>query len=211
MAISIDPSTAPLPAPNASVLASLKAYVQLVETRRSLQAEMDQALSSFLTGESAPLANGQDVLSAPGAPAASSSPSPSSLSACAAEAIRPPTEQELQQVLQIAFGGLVEVKEQARLLVVELDERWDRADLARMVRGIEEDESARIKATLERDQLRRLQTLQPELEFSSTIQEKEAARNTLASQIQEQVQDVHAEIADLAAAEADRETEDGGR
>lgn len=146
MAISIDPSTAPLPAPNASVLASLKAYVQLVETRRSLQAEMDQALSSFLTGESAPLANGQDVLSAPGAPAASSSPSPSSLSACAAEAIRPPTEQELQQVLQIAFGGLVEVKEQARLLVVELDERWDRADLARMVRGIEEDESARIKA-----------------------------------------------------------------
>ncbi|GAA5981680.1 hypothetical protein JCM10908_004564 [Rhodotorula pacifica] len=202
MAISIDPGAAPLPAPASTLLGSLKSYVQLVETRRSLQAEMDQALSSFLTASPAPLSTGPDALSAASnTTAVNGASETSNLSACAAEAIRPPTEQELQQVLQIAFGGLVEVKEQAKLVVQELEERWGRSDLARMVSGIEDDESARIKATLERDQLRRLQTLQPELEFASSIQEKDAVRNALASQIQEQLQDVHAEIADLAATE----------
>ncbi|KWU46107.1 hypothetical protein RHOSPDRAFT_32101 [Rhodotorula sp. JG-1b] len=197
MAISVDPAAAPLPAPATSALGSLKSYVQLIETRRSLQAEMEQALSSFLTATPAPLSNGPDPLAASGSEETTTTRSP-----CAAEAIRPPTEPELQQVLQIAFGGLVEVKEQARLVVEALEERWHRPELARIVRGIELDESARIKATLERDQLRRLQTLQPELEFASSIQEKDAARTALAGSIQEQMQELHAEIADLAAAEA---------
>lgn len=213
-----------MPAPATSLLGCLKSYVQLIETRRSLQAEMDQALSSFLTARPIPVPlDGSDALSAPEVDHAAARGD--ELSACAAEAIRPPTEQELQQVLQIAFGGLVEVKEQAKLLVDALDERWDRKDLAAQVREIEQDESARIKAvsqtslsslctragctpeactlgraaswetssvrteersptdrhlywpshqTLERDQLRRLQTLQPELEFASSIQEKDA-------------------------------------
>ncbi|GAA5958939.1 hypothetical protein JCM8115_000697 [Rhodotorula mucilaginosa] len=200
MAISVDPATTPLPAPATSALGSLRCYVQLIETRRSLQAEMEQALSSFLTATPTPLSNGPDLLSASGSEETTTTRSP-----CAAEAIRPPTEPELQQVLQIAFGGLVEVKEQARLVVEALEERWQRPELARIVRGIEVDESARIKATLERDQLRRLQTLQPELEFASSIREKDAARTTLAGSIQEQMQELHAEIADLAAAEAAEE------
>lgn len=83
--------------------------------------------------------------------------------------------------------------------------------------------------------MRRLQTLQPELEFASSIQEKDAAcvpyldngkrmkkasvllnlwfpaivlfpsRTALAGSIQEQLQELHAEIADLAAAEAAEE------
>lgn len=136
MSISVDPAAAPLPAPASSVLGSLKSYVQLIETRRSLQTEMEQALSSFLTATPAPLSNGPDALSA----------TTTRASPCAAEAIRPPTEPELQQVLQIAFGGLVQVKEEARLVVEALEERWHRPDLARIVRGIELDESARIKA-----------------------------------------------------------------
>lgn len=130
-----------MPAPATSALGSLKAYVQLIETRRSLQAEMEQALSSFLTATPAPLSNGPDPLSASGSEETTTRRSP-----CAAEAIRPPTEPELQQVLQIAFGGLVEVKEQARLVVEALEEQWQRPELARIVRGIESDESARIKA-----------------------------------------------------------------
>ncbi|GAA5871038.1 hypothetical protein JCM3774_005095 [Rhodotorula dairenensis] len=203
MAISLDPAAAPVPAPATSLLACLKSYVQLIETRRSLQAEMDQALASFLTARPTPIPlDGSDALSAPDSDAeAAANGGPTTLSACAAEAIRPSTEAELQQVLQIAFGGLVEVKEQAKLVVEALDDRWDRTDLAAMVRAIEQDESARIKATLERDQLRRLQTLQPELEFASSIQEKDSARTALASTIQEQMQELHAEIADLTAAE----------
>ena len=139
MAISVDPATTPLPAPATSALGSLRCYVQLIETRRSLQAEMEQALSSFLTATPTP--NGPDLLSASGSEETTTTRSP-----CAAEAIRPPTEPELQQVLQIAFGGLVEVKEQARLVVEALEERWQRPELARIVRGIEVDESARIKA-----------------------------------------------------------------
>lgn len=169
MAVTIDPSSAPAPAPSASVLASLRAYVRLVETRRSVQAEMDQALGSFLTATPAALARGgADPLSAGAAAEEAESVSGrggagtgtgtgtgvgsergsdagAPLSTCAAEAIRPPNEAELQQVLQIAFGGLVEVKEHARIIVAELEDRWDREDLARMVRAVEEDESKRIK------------------------------------------------------------------
>ncbi|KAK4333762.1 hypothetical protein RTBOTA2_002492 [Rhodotorula toruloides] len=61
--------------------------------------------------------------------------------------------------------------------------------------------SASSMLTLERDQLRRLQSLQPELDFDSSIAEKNALRDSLARQIQEEVQEVHAEIAELAAAE----------
>ncbi|KPV75431.1 uncharacterized protein RHOBADRAFT_66427 [Rhodotorula graminis WP1] len=62
-----------------------------------------------------------------------------------------------------------------------------------------------MRATLERDQMRRLSTLQPELDFVSSIADKNALRDSLAAQVQEEVQEIHAEIAELSAAEADDE------
>ncbi|GJN89244.1 hypothetical protein Rhopal_002223-T1 [Rhodotorula paludigena] len=199
MAISLDPL--PPSAAPATLLATLRAFTAALETRRSLQAELDSALSSFLTSTPAPLSSGPDAL----VPAAE--PATTGASACASEAVRPPSQDELNEVLRIGFGGLVELKEEVRLLREAIETRWHRADLADVVGRIEEWESERIKATLERDQMRRLQTLQPELEFASSIEEKNALRDSLARQIQEEVQEVHAEIAELSAAEAEAATE----
>ncbi|GAA6002201.1 uncharacterized protein JCM10292_000805 [Rhodotorula paludigena] len=197
MAISLDPL--PPSAAPATLLATLRAFTAAIETRRSLQAELDSALSSFLTSTPAPLSSGPDALAA--------EPAATGASACASEAVRPPSQDELNEVLRIGFGGLVELKEEVRLLREAIETRWHRADLADVVGRIEEWESERIKATLERDQMRRLQTLQSELEFAASIEEKNALRDSLARQIQEEVQEVHAEIAELSAAEAEAATE----
>ncbi|GEM07350.1 hypothetical protein Rt10032_c03g1367 [Rhodotorula toruloides] len=191
--------------PSESLLSTLRAFTRALETRRSLQAELEQALSSFITSTPASLSTGADVLSASTGPTRpdESSAQPNgaaTLSTCASEALRPPSEEELQEVLQIGFAGLVEIKEEVKVLQAELERKWERDDLARVVGRIEGWESERIRATLERDQLRRLQSLQPGLDFDSSIAEKNSLRDSLARQIQEEVQEVHAEIAELAAA-----------
>ena len=79
--------------------------------------------------------------------------------------------------------------------------------------------------------MRRLSMLQPELDFTSSIAEKNALcvppipslvphadpgrtavsrRDSLAAQVQEEVQEIHAEIAELSAAEAEEGAEAGG-
>ncbi|GAA6027291.1 hypothetical protein JCM8097_002564 [Rhodosporidiobolus ruineniae] len=217
MAVSLSSPSAP-PA-SASLLATLRAITRQLETRRSLQAELDQALGSFLSppsslapGGSATAAqgDGSNVLAAPRdpdfAPSSSSAlPSTSSSSTCAAEALHPPppSDLELQEVLKIAFGGLVEVKEEIAVLAAEVDDRWGRADLGRVVERVEGWESERVKATLEQYQLRRLLALDPSLSssVSATIAEKDQQRTTLARQIQEELQEITAEIADLNAVE----------
>ncbi|BGP02629.1 hypothetical protein RTG_01635 [Rhodotorula toruloides ATCC 204091] len=204
--MSIAVSPAPAAAPGDSLLSTLRAFTRALETRRSLQAELEQALSSFLTSTPSALTNGADVLAAPSDSLETNETTEqpnggAGLSTCASKALRPPSEEELQEVLRIGFAGLVELKEEVKVLQADVERRWERQDLARVVGRIEGWESERIHATLERDQLRRLQSLQPELDFDSSIAEKNALRDSLARQIQEEVQEVHAEIAELAAAE----------
>ncbi|GAA6048283.1 hypothetical protein JCM3770_006519 [Rhodotorula araucariae] len=210
MAISLEPLP-PAPAP-ATLLGTLRAFTRALETRRALQAELDSALSSFLSGTPGPLGR-TDALSAgtsasaptaPGAPGAAAAAAPA-LSPCASEALRPPSEPELEQALAIAFGGLVELKDQVRVLQRAVGEQWARADLAAVMGRVEQCESERLRATLERDQMRRLSMLQPDLDFASSIADKNALRDSLAAQVQEEVQEIHAEIADLAAAEAEED------
>lgn len=144
MAVSLDPSALP-PAAPPTLLATLRAYTRLLETRRALQAELDSALSSFLSGSASPLPP-SDPLAAGPSSADAPAPAPSALSTCASEAIRPPSQPELEQALQIGFGGLVELKEEARLLVAQLGEKWARDDLRRVVERVEEWESERMRA-----------------------------------------------------------------
>ncbi|GAA5845957.1 hypothetical protein JCM9279_004736 [Rhodotorula babjevae] len=207
MAISLDPSALPLAAPP-TLLATLRAYNRLLETRRALQAELDSALSSFLSGSPTSLAPSDPLAADADAPtpdAGAPTSATSALSTCASEAIRPPSQPELEQALQIGFGGLVELKEEARLVLAQLGDKWARDDLRRVVERVEGWESERMRATLERDQMRRLSTLQPELDFASSVAEKNALRDSLAAQVQDEVQEIHAEIAELSAAEADDE------
>ncbi|GAA5970422.1 hypothetical protein JCM21900_003854 [Sporobolomyces salmonicolor] len=196
------------------LLSTLQAITKALGTRRAVQAELDQALSSFLSSSPAPLAPGPDLLAAPppspsGSPARpdlapSTSPTARTATSCAAEAatVRAPSEEELQEVLRIGFLGLVEIKEEIKALLAVVVGECRREDLGRVVRGIEELESERMRETLQRDQLRRLQMLQPELEFGSSIADKNRLRDDLARRIQEETQELQAEIADLSVAEA---------
>ncbi|GAA6002427.1 hypothetical protein JCM10207_001113 [Rhodosporidiobolus poonsookiae] len=215
MAVSLaPPTTAPA---HPTLLSTLRAFTRLLETRRSLQAELDLSLSSFLAASSSSnsgTSDPTDVLSAPRDPAfpppSSSAPSATPQSTCAAEALSPPppSEPELAELLKIAFGGLVEVKEEARALGEEVGGRWGRKDLQRVVERIEAWESERVKATLEQYQLRRLLALDASLyaSLADTLKEKDALRADLAVKIQEELQEVQAEIADLsAAAEGEQE------
>ncbi|GAA5867768.1 hypothetical protein JCM1840_006686 [Sporobolomyces johnsonii] len=206
------------PGAPSKLLSTLQAITKALGTRRALQAELDQAFSSFLTSSPAPLAPAPDILAAAPSPPSSSSPTSTATApstsatartatSCATEAatVRAPSEEELQEVLRIGFVGLVEIKDEIKALLTVVEDECLRADLARVGRGIEELESERMRVTLERDQLRRLQMLQPELEFGSAIADKDRLRDDLARRIQEEMQEIQAEIADLSAAEASEE------
>lgn len=134
-----------------SLLSTLRAFTRALETRRALQAELDQALSSFLTSTPSGLSSGSDALAAPLDPDNSDRDSAQpngggGISTCRSEALRPPSEDELQEVLRIGFAGLVEIKEEARLLQADVEQRWRRTDLARVLERIEGWESERIRA-----------------------------------------------------------------
>ncbi|GAA5857474.1 hypothetical protein JCM8547_009291 [Rhodosporidiobolus lusitaniae] len=219
MAVSLAPPTPA--APPATLLATLQAFTTALQIRRSLLSELDQALSSFLSpSSSSSPARGEltnDVLAAPSLDPSYTPPPPPGQSACLAESLSPPpprSDAELQQVLQLAFAGLVEVKEDVRLSILERlggekEEGFGRGDLERVVREVEERESERVKATLELYQLRRLLVLTPSLSsdssIASTMAEKETLRADLARRIQEEMQEIQAEITDLKAAEQEEE------
>ncbi|GAA6060075.1 hypothetical protein JCM10212_003036 [Sporobolomyces blumeae] len=209
----------PAPAPGSpTLLETLQALTKVWQTRHALVVELEQAMDSFLTSTPIPL-DGAHLAGSP-APAASDARHPTTsdhaqeslatrtASSCSTEAsssahIRPPNQVELEQLLSISFEGLVQVKSEA----VELSTRpvvTRNPRIQGAVGRIEEWESQRIKVILETEQLRRLAMLQPDLEFSASITEKNRIRDELARQIQEEKTEIHAEIADLAA-----EAEDG--
>ena len=59
--------------------------------------------------------------------------------------MRPVERSELVQVLEIATRGLLDVKLEARHVVGLLGDKWDRADLAKVVDGIERLEEQRVQ------------------------------------------------------------------
>ncbi|GAA5845738.1 hypothetical protein JCM11251_007293 [Rhodosporidiobolus azoricus] len=209
MAISLAPPAPPGPHP--TLLSTLKAYATLRQTRTSLLNELDQALSTFLSSSST---SSSDPAPSSSSPVPSPQSSSTSTSTCALEAISPPpprSPEELEAVLRIAFGGLVEVKEEARILAEEIGDKWGKEELRRVVEKVEEWESERVKATLELYQLRRLVHLDSDLQSSTadSMREKEQLRTELAQKIQEEVQEITAEIADLSVAEEEEPATNG--
>ncbi|GAA5971303.1 hypothetical protein JCM3765_003556 [Sporobolomyces pararoseus] len=192
-----------------SVLSTLELVIKAWETRHSLLAELDSALNSFLTSTPISLSNPTDLLSPEPGPEGQDSNTRTATS-CSTESqsplhVRPPNEQELQQLLSISFAGLLEVKNELAGYRRTLDEELDAVRIARIIGTVEEWESERIKLTLERDQLRRLSSLQPELEFSQSIAEKDQSRKDLLSKIEEEKREIQAEVMDLKAAAAEEE------
>ncbi|GAA5998125.1 hypothetical protein JCM5350_006681 [Sporobolomyces pararoseus] len=195
-----------------SILSTLELVLKAWETRCSLLAELDSALNSFLTSTPISLSNPTDLLSPEPTPEPRDTITRTSTS-CTTESqsalhVRPPNEQELQQLLSISFAGLLEVKNELVGYKRTLDEELDAVRIARIVGTVEEWESERIKLTLERDQLRRLSSLQPELEFSQSIAEKDQSRRTLLSKIEEEKREIQAEVMDLKAAAAEEEVDE---
>lgn len=75
-------------------------------------------------------------------------------STCATEAIRPPNEAELSEVLRIGFMGLMDVRTEVGVLEEVLRNVWGRKDLAEVVRRVEELEGERLKEVSSRASVR---------------------------------------------------------
>lgn len=132
-----------------SILSTLELVLKAWETRYSLLAELDSALNSFLTSTPISLSNPTDLLSPEPTPEPQDTNTRTSTS-CTTESqsplhVRPPNEQELQQLLSISFAGLLEVKNELVGYKRTLDEELDAVRIARIVGTVEEWESERIK------------------------------------------------------------------
>lgn len=170
-------------APPPSTLSTLQAFLRAQHNRTALSAEIESALTSFLTNNPTPLLDTAVVGS------------------CSAEVVRPPNEIELGEVLKIGFKGLMEVKDEVEDLEAILRVVCKRDDLANLLKKVEALENDRLRETLQRDQLRRLAVLDPDQNFNRAISDANAKRQILATQINDELEEVAAEIAELSAEE----------
>lgn len=134
---------------SASLLSTLESVLKAWDTRQSLLAELDSALNSFLTSTPIALSNPTDLLVPEGGPARAE-PNSRTATSCGAESrsplhVRPPNEQELNQLLSISFAGLLEIKNDLQRYHEVLDEELDAVRIAKIVKTVEEWESERIK------------------------------------------------------------------
>ncbi|SCZ98624.1 BZ3500_MvSof-1268-A1-R1_Chr3-1g05508 [Microbotryum saponariae] len=193
---------APPPPPPAtpSLLATLKLYRTSLRSRHSLLSELEAALTSFFTKTPTPLStlniDADNLNRTP-------------TSTCATESIRPPNVEELQEILRIGFEGVLEAKQEHRLIADSLEHRFQRADLKNVVERIETMEEERFKLMIERDQLRRLDMITQvgEGEFQSSLDGFEKRRRELTQKIHDEEREIDAEIVDLGAAETIDTTE----
>ncbi|KAM0745720.1 hypothetical protein T439DRAFT_361064 [Meredithblackwellia eburnea MCA 4105] len=187
-----------------SLLETLKQILQAQETRQSIQRELEDALSSFLSGAPASASASQSHSSTATTTVVNGSPVRSK-STCALESatIPPPNEDQLQEILRIAFVGLMQVRAEVEVLEKRLGEKFGRTDLRDVVTVLEEKEQERLRETIQRDQFRRLLFLNPsaEDEFLPAIEGADKRRKDLAEEINEQLRELAAEVADLSAAE----------
>ncbi|GAA5911456.1 Mix17p [Sporobolomyces salmoneus] len=194
-----------------TLVSTLESVLKAWDTRYSILAELESALNSFLTSTPINLSNPTDILASESISSTATEDSTTrTATSCAAESqsslhVRPPNEAELQQLFSISFAGLLEVKNELAGYRKLLDEELDSYRIAKIVETIEDWESQRIKLTLERDQLRRLSSLQPDYDFSQSIADKDQARRELLGQIEEEKREIQAELVDLKAAAAEEE------
>lgn len=160
--------TLPLPAasttpPAPTVLSTLLRFRTLQQTRTALSHQLDDALSTYLVSPTS-------ILSPPAPTPTPAAPQ----STCASEASAAPSQAELGEVLRIGFEGLMQVRGEMLELAERLSGVLGRGDLGRVVGRVEELEGERLKATIERDQARRLGVLGVGGEFQAQVTELEA-------------------------------------
>lgn len=114
-------------APPPSTLSTLQAFLRAQHNRTALSAEIESALTSFLTNNPTPLLDTAVVGS------------------CSAEVVRPPNEIELGEVLKIGFKGLMEVKDEVEDLEAILRVVCKRDDLANLLKKVEALENDRLR------------------------------------------------------------------
>lgn len=127
--VSVDTSITP---PH-SLLISLRAVLKAQQTRVEISNELDAALSSFLTQSPSPLELPSEANGA------------AEPTACQMEAVRPPNEVEMQEVLKIGFTGLLEIRGEMQELAAVLRMIWSREDLAKVLDKAEELEGEKLK------------------------------------------------------------------
>lgn len=180
MAILIDVPT-PAISTTPSLLATLQSISRFYNTRAELANEFDSAFSSYITDTPVPLSGPDgDILassSAAGRTNDSSSSDPNSSdegrtcaneSARGIESVRPPNQEELEEIMKVYFRGEMELRESISEALEQL-RGYGRVDLVGVVLEVERVEDLRLKETISRDSLRRLGTLEPEENFTDAI------------------------------------------
>lgn len=123
--------------PPHSLLITLRAIQRSQQTRTALSHELDGQYSSFLSQTASPLDLSLSPLTAePQLP----------LTTCQQEAVRPPNETEMNEILRISFIGLMEVKNEMQEHADMLRSIWKRSDLVKVVDSLESLEGERLKA-----------------------------------------------------------------
>ena len=131
MAIPIETTTPPH-----SLLITLRAVQRSQQTRTSLSHELDGQYSSFLSQTASPL----DLSLSP------STTEEVPLTTCQLEAVRPPNEIEMNEILRISFVGMMEVRNEMQEHIEMLRTVWKREDLVKVVTELERLEGERLKA-----------------------------------------------------------------
>ena len=156
MAILIDVPT-PAISTTPSLLATLQSISRFYNTRAELANEFDSAFSSYITDTPVPLSGPDgDILassSAAGRTNDSSSSDPNSSdegrtcaneSARGIESVRPPNQEELEEIMKVYFRGEMELRESISEALEQL-RGYGRVDLVGVVLEVERVEDLRLK------------------------------------------------------------------
>lgn len=129
-------ATAPIPVQ--TLLSTLKSIRTSCETRALLLNELDSNYDSFLSQ----LPSTLDISPRPSA--ANTTTATDGVTSCQTEAVRPPNEAEMGEILRISLIGLMEVRDEISAST-EVIRACSRSDLVTAIEIMEQKEQERLK------------------------------------------------------------------
>ncbi|PWN32185.1 uncharacterized protein FA14DRAFT_182097 [Meira miltonrushii] len=108
----------------------------------------------------------------------------------------PMTDEIFSKILSLVTSGLLDCSHSARTIETELRTALQRPDLARMVGQVQDHENSVLRKIVERDQTKRIAKLEGR-DLNDAIQFSNQQINQARERIQESMEDIAAEMAEL--------------
>ncbi|CAH7666064.1 hypothetical protein BY996DRAFT_6413800 [Phakopsora pachyrhizi] len=187
------------------VLLILKRFLEVQQTRVSLVKELDSALAASQPAESS---NGEESLteetfenSSNGTKHAEIQVTHSATEpngSCRHEYKGPEVDinEYMKQVVAICTSGLLEIKDETKLLAQMLDSDLKRPEVGNMITQIESLENEKLTEFIKRDLIQRKSLLE-QRDYSETISAHRDRIASLETSIGERMEEIQAEILDL--------------